>query len=67
MENVRFEDVHRGGIVLLDAALVEKWKNVTYGDGCLSKDSKELVRVYKGKVNRVMKDLVAIRDKVRKG
>ncbi|MHC4249891.1 MAG: hypothetical protein ACYS9X_12255 [Planctomycetota bacterium] len=52
IENVRFEDLHRGGIVLTDAALVAKWKNVTYGDGCLSKDSKELVRVYKGKTNR---------------
>ena len=52
IENVRFEDVHRGGIVLMDAALVAKWKNVTYGDGCLSDDPKELIREYKGKMNR---------------
>ncbi|MBL7133084.1 MAG: hypothetical protein ISS78_03215 [Phycisphaerae bacterium] len=52
VENVRFEDLHRGGIVLPGAAVVEKWKNVTYGDGCLSKDPGELIREYKGKINR---------------
>jgi hypothetical protein len=50
--NVRFEDVHRGGIVLPDASAAAKWKNVTYGDGCLSKDPKELMREYKGKIHR---------------
>ncbi|MDP6542400.1 MAG: hypothetical protein QGH60_00330 [Phycisphaerae bacterium] len=50
--NVRFEDVHRGGIVLQDAGTAAKWKNVTYGDGCLSKDPKELIRQYKGKTRR---------------
>jgi len=52
IENVRFEDIHRGGIVLPDASSAAKWKNVTYGDGCLSKDPKELMREYKGKVIR---------------
>ncbi|MBT3199832.1 MAG: hypothetical protein HN350_07940, partial [Phycisphaerales bacterium] len=52
VENVRFEDVHCGGIVLPDAAAAAKWKNVTYGDGCLSKDPKELIRQYKGKTHR---------------
>ncbi len=50
--NVRFEDLHRGGIVLPDAAAAAKWKNVTYGDGCLSTDPKELIREYKGKTHR---------------
>ena len=50
--NVRFEDLHRGGIVLTDAAAARKWKNVTYGDGCLSKDPNELLREYKGKMHR---------------
>lgn len=50
--NVRFEDVHRGGIVLPDASAAVKWKNVTYGDGCLSKDPKDLIREYKGKIIR---------------
>jgi len=52
LENVRFEDLHRGGIVLPDAAAVEKWKNVTYGDGCLGKDPKELIREYTGEMHR---------------
>ncbi|MDP6524256.1 MAG: hypothetical protein QGH15_08535 [Kiritimatiellia bacterium] len=52
VENVRFEDLHRGGIVLMDAADAAKWKNVTYGDGCLSKAPKELIRVYKGRIER---------------
>jgi len=50
--NVRFEDVHRGGIVLPDASAAAKWKNVTYGSGCLSKDPRELMREYKGKTHR---------------
>jgi len=52
IENVRFEDLHRGGIVLPDASTVRKWQNVTFGDGCLSKDPKELLREYKGKMHR---------------
>ena len=52
LANVRFEDLHRGGIVLPDATVVEKWENVTYGDGCLSADPKELIREYTGEVNR---------------
>ena len=52
IENVRFEDLHRGGIVVPDAAAVEKWKNVTYGNGCLSKDPKEILREYKGEIIR---------------
>ena len=51
-ENVRFDDLHRGGIVLPDAAAAGKWKNVTFGDGCLSTDPKKLIREYKGKLNR---------------
>jgi len=52
IENVRFEDLHRGGIVVPDAAAAAKWKNVTFGKGCLSTDAKELLREYKGKIVR---------------
>ena len=50
--NVRFEDLHRGGIVLPDAAAAAKWKNVTFGKGCLSTNAKDLIREYKGKTHR---------------
>ncbi len=52
IENVRFEDLHRGGIVLPDASAPRKWKNVTFGAGCLSKDPKKLIREYQGKMHR---------------
>jgi len=52
IENVRFEDLHRGAIVLPDREAAKKWKNVSYGAGCLSKDPKELIREYKGKMHR---------------
>jgi hypothetical protein len=49
---VRFEDLHRGGILMLDAAEAASWKHVSYGEGCLSKDPEELIREYKGDVQR---------------
>ena len=54
VENVRFEDLHRGGILMPDAAAARKWKNVTFGAGCLSNDPKELIREYKGKFSHNM-------------
>ena len=50
--NVRFDDLHRGGILMPDVAAAAKWKNVSFGTGCLSKDTKELLREYKGKIVR---------------
>ena len=50
--NVRFDDLHRGGIVLPDRSIMKQWKDVTFGEGCLSRDLKELIREYKGKMNR---------------
>ena len=48
--NVRFDDLHRGGILTPKADIFKSWKNVTFGDGCLSKDPKELIReIKKGK------------------
>ena len=46
LENVRFDDLHRGGILAPRADIFksEGWKNVTFGDACLSKDPKELIR-----------------------
>jgi len=52
VENVRFDDLHHGGIVLTDRAIMDKWKNVSFGDGCLSRDPGELAREYKGRVFR---------------
>ena len=52
IENVRFEDLHRGGLILPDREAFKKWKNVTFGDGCLSKDPDELLREFKGTVHR---------------
>ncbi len=48
VENVRFEDLHRGGIVTPGLSAAANWKNVTYGEGCLSKNPNELIREYKG-------------------
>ena len=46
VENVRFDDLHRGGILTPRANIYKStgWKNVTFGDECLSKDPKELFR-----------------------
>ena len=44
IENVRFVDLPRGGIVTPDADIFKNWKNVSFGDACLSKDPKELIR-----------------------
>jgi hypothetical protein len=44
VENVRFDDLHRGGILTPKADIFKGWKNVTFGEGCLSKDPKELIR-----------------------
>ena len=46
VENVRFNDLHRGGLLTSTADIFKSkgWKNVTFGDGCLSKDPKELFR-----------------------
>ena len=46
LQNVRFDDLHRGGIVVpsADAFNFKSWKNITFGDGCLSKYPKELFR-----------------------
>jgi hypothetical protein len=57
IENVRFEDLHRGGLLLPDREAFKKWKNVTFGDGCLSKDPNELLREFKGTVHRGQPEL----------
>jgi len=52
VENVRFDDLHRGGIVLPDGSVMKQWKSVSFGGGCLSKNASELAREYKGKLLR---------------
>ena len=69
IENVRFEDLHRGAIVLPDAGAFKSWKNVTFGKGCLSKDPKEIFREYKGKVHRSLprlRDLPVVKKYITK-
>jgi hypothetical protein len=44
IENVRFDDLPRGGIVTPGTDIFKNWKNVSFGDACLSKDPKELIR-----------------------
>jgi len=46
IENVRFDDLPRGGILTPGADIFKNWKNVSFGDACLSKDPKELIRQY---------------------
>jgi len=67
--NVRFDDLHRGAIVLPDANAFKSWKNVTFGDGCISKDPKDIFREYKGKVYRSqprLRDLPVIKKYITK-
>ena len=50
LENVRFDDLHRGGIVTANMNALGGWKNVSFGDACLSKDPKDLVRSYEAEL-----------------
>jgi len=53
LENVRFDDLHRGGIVTESMETFTKWKNIAFGDGCLSNDPIELVRGYKAELEEI--------------
>ena len=53
LENVRFDDLHRGGIVTPSMDTFKKWKNISFGDGCLSKDPNELVRGYEAEIKKM--------------
>jgi len=46
IENVRFDNLSRGGIVTDNIQTFEKWENVSFGSDCLSKDPKEIIRSY---------------------
>jgi len=50
VENVRFDDLRFGGIVTESMETFKKWKNVSFGDACLSKDPQDLVRGYKAEL-----------------
>jgi len=50
LENVRFNDLHRGGIVTEGMETFKNWKDISFGDGCLSRDPNELVRGYKAEL-----------------
>jgi len=46
IENVRFDDLHRGAIVTANMEAFNGWENISFGDACLSQDAKDLVRSY---------------------
>jgi len=50
LENVRFDDLHRGGIVTESMEAFRKWENISFGDGCLGNDAEALVRGYKAEL-----------------
>jgi len=50
IENVRFDDLHRGGIVTANMEALNGWKNVSFGDACLSRDPKDLIRSYEAEL-----------------
>ena len=50
VENVRFDDLQPGGIVTKSMETFKSWKNVTFGDGCVSEDPKDLVRGYEAEL-----------------
>ena len=50
VENVRFDDLQPGGIVTKDMETFESWKNVSFGDGCLRRETKDLVRGYEAEL-----------------
>ncbi len=50
LENVRFDDLHRGGIVTANMDTFNGWQNVSFGDACLSRNPKGLVRSYEAEL-----------------
>jgi len=50
IENVRFDDLHRGGIVTANMEAFNGWENISFGDACLSQDPKDLVRSYEAEL-----------------
>jgi len=53
IENVRFDDLHRGGIVTANMETFNGWKTISFGDACLSRDPKELVRSYEAELEEM--------------
>lgn len=53
LENIRFDDLHRGGIVTANMEAFNGWKNISFGDSCLSNDPNELVRGYKAELEEI--------------
>jgi len=48
--------LHRGGIVTKSMETFKRWKNISFGDGCLSKDPNELVRGYEAAIAKMKKN-----------
>lgn len=53
VKNVRFEDLHRGGIITGSKDLLSTFKsdNVTFGEGNLSENPEDLIRIYEGRTH----------------
>jgi len=60
LRNVRFDDLHRGGIVTESMETFRKWENISFGDGCLSKDPEDLVRGYRAELKGKRVDSMTI-------
>lgn len=48
VKNVRFEDLHRGGLITGDSDALGDFENVSFGDGNLSDEPEKLVRHHTG-------------------
>ena len=55
IENVRFDDLHRGGIVTAKTETMDAWKNISFGDACLSKNPRDLNRSYEAEIAEIGK------------
>jgi hypothetical protein len=53
VENVRFDDLQPGGIVTKSMETFEGWKNVTFGDDCVSTAPEDLVRGYEAELAEI--------------
>jgi len=53
VENVRFDDLQPGGIVTKSMETFEGWRNVTFGDGCVSTAPVDLVRGYEAELAEI--------------
>jgi len=67
LDNVRFDDLHRGGLVTQSMETFKKWKSISFGGDCLSKDANDLVRGYEAEIRtRVKGNPTSILEPIKK-